>query len=342
MNKGLITIIVPVYNVEKYLNRCIQSCVNQTYRNLEIVLVDDGSTDNCPQMCDQWGMQDSRINVIHKKNAGLGEARNTGLTIATGEYVCFLDSDDYLEINAIEKASMVVKDNMDVDAVLWGFANQSVKGSITSVHVPQVPDLIYENTEIERYILPRLIAPEKYLDTNLWMSACAGLYSLNTIKNNNWEFVSERNIISEDVYSLLGLFGYMKKIAILSKCMYYYCENETSLTHSFRKDRIEKIESFYDECIKICELHQYSEEVKISLSYPYLSNMIAAMKMITKSNDKNIYKYRIVKNTIKSRHFQRVIKTINFEDEKFQRKILLWFMKKQFFIGCFLLIALKA
>ena len=96
-----VSVVVPVYNVEKYLDRCINSIINQTYHNLEIILVDDGSPDNCPQMCDEWAQKDERIRVVHKKNAGLGIARNTGIDHATGDYICFFDSDDYVEQNII-------------------------------------------------------------------------------------------------------------------------------------------------------------------------------------------------------------------------------------------------
>ena len=88
------SVVLPIYNVEKYLNRCLDSVMNQTYKRLEIILVDDGSPDNCPQMCDDWARADNRIKVVHKKNAGLGEARNSGLHVATGDYIALLDSDD--------------------------------------------------------------------------------------------------------------------------------------------------------------------------------------------------------------------------------------------------------
>ena len=94
---SLISIIVPVYRVEEYLPRCLDSLINQTYKNLEIILVDDGSTDNCPAICDSYALKDNRIKVIHKKNGGLSSARNAGLDIATGEWVAFLDSDDWVE-----------------------------------------------------------------------------------------------------------------------------------------------------------------------------------------------------------------------------------------------------
>ena len=102
MKNELISVIVPVYNVEKYLNKCIQSIVSQTYKNLEIILVDDGSPDNCPKMCDDWAAADSRIKVIHKQNGGLSSARNAALDIAVGDYLFFIDSDDYAEPDMVE------------------------------------------------------------------------------------------------------------------------------------------------------------------------------------------------------------------------------------------------
>ena len=91
-----VSVIIPVYKVEEYLERCVQSVLNQTLKDIEIVLVDDGSPDNCPKMCDEFAKKDSRIKVVHKNNEGLGKARNSGLEVATGEYVAFVDSDDYV------------------------------------------------------------------------------------------------------------------------------------------------------------------------------------------------------------------------------------------------------
>ena len=105
----LISVIVPVYNVEKYLDKCIQSIVDQTYTNLEIILVDDGSPDNSGAICDEWAEKDNRIKVIHKANGGLSDARNAGLDIATGEYIAFVDSDDYIELDFYDKLYNVIK-----------------------------------------------------------------------------------------------------------------------------------------------------------------------------------------------------------------------------------------
>ena len=97
----LVSVVLPIYNVEKYLDQCVASVVSQTYSNLEIILIDDGATDSCPRKCDEWAMRDSRIRVIHKQNQGLGMARNSGLEASTGDYICFFDSDDFVDEDTI-------------------------------------------------------------------------------------------------------------------------------------------------------------------------------------------------------------------------------------------------
>lgn len=113
----LISVIIPVFGVEEYLNECITSVVDQTYKNLEIILVDDGSPDNCPQMCDKWAEKDERIKVIHKENGGLSDARNAGIEIATGKYIAFVDSDDFIRQDMLEKLyAALMKENADIAA----------------------------------------------------------------------------------------------------------------------------------------------------------------------------------------------------------------------------------
>lgn len=126
----LISIIVPVYNVEKYLNKCIDSIINQTYKNIEIILVDDGSTDNSGKICDEYLLRDSRIKVIHKNNGGLSSARNEGINISSGEYIGFVDSDDWVEPNMYEEMyKKILYSNADiVDCGYWKeYENKSIK-----------------------------------------------------------------------------------------------------------------------------------------------------------------------------------------------------------------------
>ena len=120
METKKVSIVVPVYNVEKYLQSCIDSLVSQTYLNLEIILVDDASTDNCPAICDEAARKDGRIKVIHKNNGGAASARNAGLNIVTGDYVCFVDSDDYVENKYIQRLVNVLEQE-NADAAVCGF-----------------------------------------------------------------------------------------------------------------------------------------------------------------------------------------------------------------------------
>ena len=109
MFNDLISVVVPIYRVEKFLKRCVDSILNQTYKNIEVILVDDGSPDNCGLMCDEYKKQDHRVKVIHKQNSGLGYARNSGLDIAKGEFVSFIDSDDYISLDMYEKMYELAK-----------------------------------------------------------------------------------------------------------------------------------------------------------------------------------------------------------------------------------------
>lgn len=114
---ALVSVVIPVYKVEEYLNECLISVVNQTYTKLEIILVEDGSPDNCPAMCDDWAKRDSRIRVIHKSNGGLSDARNAGIDVATGDYIAFVDSDDYIKPDMIEKLyTALIRENADIAA----------------------------------------------------------------------------------------------------------------------------------------------------------------------------------------------------------------------------------
>lgn len=119
-NNKKLSIMVPVYNVERYIRKCLDSLVNQTYKNLEIILIDDGSPDNSGKICDEYALQDNRIKVIHKQNGGVSSARNSGLTVATGDYVCFVDSDDWVALDAYDKLLKYFEE-YNVDAVFLGF-----------------------------------------------------------------------------------------------------------------------------------------------------------------------------------------------------------------------------
>lgn len=342
MENGLVTVVLPIYNVEAYLERNIKSVINQTYKKLEIILVDDGSPDNCPEICEEWAKKDKRIKVIHKKNAGLGCARNTGIENATGEYICFFDSDDYIDLDAIEKAYTLAK-NENSDIVTFGFSTVKSDGTIGNSIIPKTDKVTYEGKEVQETFLADLIGPDCSTgkQTNLWMSAWASLYSMKIITENNWRFVSEREIISEDIYSLLGLYKYVNRVSVLSEALYYYCENEGSLTHTYKDNRYTQIKRFYDECIKLCKQQGYNESVMERIAYPYLSNTISAMKMLVSADINKKEKKTLLKIIINDNHLQMVLKKINLKKEKKVRKIILILIKNKMCNICYLLMKVK-
>lgn len=330
MRKGVVSVVLPIYNVEKYLNRCVKSVINQSYKNLEVILVDDGSPDNCPTLCDEWAKKDNRIKVVHKKNAGLGYARNTGIENATGEYICFFDSDDYIALDTIEKAYNLATQEKS-DMVVFGFCNVKPNGATGKAVIPHTEKITFSGKEVQDVFLADLIGPdvEKGKQTDLWMSAWACLYSLEMIEKASWRFVSEREIISEDIYSLLGLYKYVSRVSVLPEALYFYCENAGSLTHTYKQDRYNKIKSFYKACYQLATENNYSDNVKDRLSYPYLSNTIAAMKMIVGSNQPKKEQLKQLETVINDEMLQEVINKTPLMKEKMLRKLLLEAIKRR-------------
>ncbi len=324
MDEGLVSVVIPIYNVEKYLDRCVKSVVNQSYRNLEIILVDDGSPDGCPQKCDEWAKKDNRIKVVHKQNAGLGMARNTGIENATGKYICFFDSDDYVALDTVRKCyERAEKEKADI--ITFGFCNVRDDGITGKSVIPHTDKQTYRGSEIQEIFLPDLIAPDTATgkSTGLWMSAWDSFYSMNLIRRASWRFVSERVVISEDVYSLLHLYKEVRCVSILPEALYFYCENRGSLTHTYREDRYEKIKHFYNSCIAAADAMGYGLEVKIRLVYPFTSNTIAALKMIVNSNLTNRKKITAFRSIVTDKQLKQAIEQVNISREKFTRKVLL-------------------
>ena len=343
MSKGLVTVVLPIYNVEKYLDRCIISVVNQTYKKLDILLIDDGSPDNCPKMCDEWAKKDKRIRVIHKKNEGLGMARNTGMQNAMGEYFCFLDSDDYLETDAIEKLySLAEKEKAEI--TVFGLKTINANGNIVISYVPQTSYRVYSNEEVLNDFLPDYIAPDPKGDgtVQFYMSPCVLMYSTKVIRDCGFKFVSEREIISEDVYSQLELFKYIKKIAVLPEDFYCYCKNDESLSRKYQAGRYEKIKYFYNESVRLCESLGYSEKIIYRLTGPYLAFTLAALKQefLSTQSTKEIKKQ--IKSIVDDTLLQTVLEKVKNDNMGILRKLLFFTMRNKMYIFTYILLKLKS
>ncbi len=314
--------VVPVYNVEKYLDRCVNSIINQTYPNLEIILVDDGSPDRCPQICDAWAEKDTRIKVIHKKNAGLGMARNTGIENATGEYICFFDSDDYIAPKILEEAYSLAESSK-AEIVFFGMASANNDGQVLTERIPQSNQMIYTGEDVRQVFLPDMISDrtENAQIRGLSLSVCACLFRMELIQRTNWRLVSEREIISEDSYSLLVLFRDVQKAAILPKTGYYYCYNPVSQTQTYRPDRYEKICHFYREAILVQQACGYNDIVKDRIGKVYISFVVAALKQMSVAPQPLRIRIEQVKHVVKDTMLQQVLHNMHIGDYPWKLRI---------------------
>ena len=211
----MISVIVPVYKTEKYLSRCVKSICNQSYKNLEIILVDDGSPDNCGRICDELASEDARIQVIHQENCGLASARNVGLKRATGKYVSFIDSDDYIAKEMYEKMVLAIEKNM-CDICMCSSIVVNENGKVLKREV-------YKNKSyMGLEIIPFCILP---LKTAAWNK----LIKKDSIKENTFP---EGKIHGEDLVFFSNYFTEQSKLIAIDYCGYYYVKHSDSITTS--------------------------------------------------------------------------------------------------------------
>ena len=228
-----VSVVVPIYNVEQYLEKCIESIVNQTYNDLEIILVDDGSTDSGPSICDKWKEKDHRIVVIHKQNGGLSSARNAGMEMATGKYIMFEDSDDWLELDIVKKCvERIERDESDL--VIFGYKKIDERGN--NLGTFNFGNKTYSSEEMSSQLHKRILEMS-------FGYAWNKLYRLSVVKTTG--IINDGSIIDrEDLFFNLSLFKYLNKICYLDYAGYNYLQRETSLLHNADIGRVNNISVF--------------------------------------------------------------------------------------------------
>lgn len=242
--KPLISVIVPIYKVEEYLERCVDSILTQTYSNLEIILVDDGSPDNCGHICDKYAETDERVRVIHQENGGLPAARNAGLNVATGEYIGFVDSDDFIEAKMFEVLLNCLLENK-VDIVQCGITNSEAKEYVNNADIHEL--LICNQKEA----IIHLLSSDEVVTCSVWNK----LYKAELFSQLRFP-----NVRSEDFGLNYYMFKRISKIAVIDTPLYHYVLRGNSITTGKLR------ESHFD---FIDMIHVMSEDEEEESLYPY-------------------------------------------------------------------------
>lgn len=282
----LISIIIPVYNVDSYLSFCIDSIQNQTYNNWEAILVDDGSTDRSSILCDEIALKDKRFRTIHKSNDGQSLSRNAGLTIAKGEYICFIDSDDYIHKDYLLILYNAIKENTCSLAIAMMKNTKSYNE--TDVLLPIAPKILNQHQ-----LMQRLFGVSGQ-DVQ-YQSACNNMYSRNLLEGVRFIKTS-----SEDTEFNSRVFARVDKAVLLNNPMYYYVQREGSFTHSkINKNSIDVISSYHI-IYKNLQNEQYQ-----ALCLIKLYKRILSVRRLANGSSWEIYTNRLIRDVKEGtwRHF---------------------------------------
>lgn len=255
----IVSIIIPVYKVEKYMNRCIESIMNQTYKKIEIILVDDGSPDNCGKICDEYAKKDKRVVVVHKENGGLSDARNAGIDIAKGKYIAFVDSDDYV-------------DNDYVEILYKAISEDKADIAISSHKVMYENGTILEKATGERNILTQKETIKRILyDEGIDLSAWAKLYKKELFKTMKFP----KGRLFEDAAITCKIISLTEKVSLVSKSTYnYIIRNDSITTKDFTPSKMDLITSTKEMSEYVKEKYPDLEDAtNRRVMYAYLSTL---------------------------------------------------------------------
>lgn len=239
-NKNIVSVIVTIHNVEDYLNQCIESLINQTYRNIEIILVDDGSPDNCPQICDNYAKIDKRIKVIHQNNAGLVSARKTGLENSTGEFIGYVDGDDWVEpLMYEEMVEIAVKH--DADIVAAGH-KEELGGKVVEILTNKVPEGIYKGQDLIDKVYSKMLYNGKFSNFGIFSYVWSKIFKRSVIYNSQMS-VDNRIIMAEDAACTYPTFLDAEIVYVSNSTHYRYRQRADSMVKA-REKRIIDIDKF--------------------------------------------------------------------------------------------------
>ena len=318
-NNDLISVVVPCYNVEKYLEKCVQSIVCQTYTNLEIILVDDGSKDSTPELCDKLALTDSRIKVVHKTNCGVSEARNTGIDVASGKYITFFDSDDWIEFDTIKIAYEKIIAN-SLDLIVWGYTADFVddKENILKSNICAVKGVCEKNKAT--------VLTQNYslgLSGYVWNK----IYSLDIIRNNKILFKSDISLY-EDLLFNAQYYMCCKKIEFIDYIGNHYIQRNSLSLGTKRYENIFELKLMgckaRENILKYFDVEKHSVD-KIMSYYYYGALKSAVLNIKTEPNASFEDRKQNMRKLLSDEKIQSIAKKAS--KVSLKQKVLVWSVK---------------
>ena len=329
-----VSVVVPVYNVEKYIHKCLDSLVNQTLQDIEIILIDDESPDNCGKICDEYAKNDKRIKVIHKKNGGVSAARNDGIKHATSDWIMFVDSDDWCEETMCEIAyENAIKNNVDV-AIFNNYRNYEDYEKKEKIGLKET--IFDEYNEIEKLQMSMLYDFFiKQVDSEVKQYTDIGgpwskIFKKELIEKNNIEFNLKVKGVFDDALFCIETMEYAKKVLFKDEFLYHYRILNDSITNKFKSDRIQ----IYDTIYKEIELFMNKAHKKNNFKEAYYSRIIVNLCKLLKiyffhpaNSDKLWKRLKELKKTLNSKPYNEAIKNIKYSSLRKSLQVYLWIFK---------------
>ncbi|APC41947.1 glycosyltransferase family 2 protein [Clostridium estertheticum] len=317
MDNSLITIIVPVYNASEYLSKCLNTIINQTYRNIEIICINDGSVDNSLEILKEFHSYDKRIKIIDKKNEGVSIARNEGLSVAKGDYLIFVDSDDWIDLQMCEVAlKAILEENADV--VMWSYIREYPNKSLPKEIYRVDTKLLFNYKEVRGKLHRRFIGliGEELSEPENADALCTiwgKIYKMDIIRENSLKFYDITSIGSyEDGLFNLYYFEHVKKAVYLPKYMYHYKKNNNeSVTTQYNKKLYEQWDNLFNIMDQYIINKKYGKEYNQALDNRISLSILKLGLNVASSNKKSIEKIREIRKIITSERYMNSVKTLN-------------------------------
>lgn len=284
MYKPDLSIIVPVFNMEKYLKECVDSLLMQTYNSYELILVDDGSTDSSTQICNEYG-KDARVKVIHKNNGGIISARKAGLTVAEGEYIGFIDSDDWIDKTMYEEMMSCIEES-GADVAICGYVRENENSSI--VYLNQCKEGYYDKKRMEEEIYPGLIAyGTDWVNQRIIPPHLVDKVFKRELIRDVYNGMDDRVVWCEDMVTVYPAILSAQSMYVINKAFYHYRKNTLSV--SFRKDRraLDLYPLVIKELLKTCD--KYGGNLEEQLGYCFAYDMAEMLRLVFGMNHHKLY-----------------------------------------------------